>query len=427
MNVHDSEYLRGVLESFGLESGALEEADLILLNTCSVRENPEQKARSLLGKLRRTKEQKPDLLIGIAGCMAARTREELGRLPFLDLYFGPEELETFPRLLADLLRRHGLWEGTIPRKVPYRRNPGVTAFLNITIGCDNFCSYCVVPYVRGREWSRSPNEIVQEAEDLANCGFKEMILLGQNVNAYGRKFLPGFQLEGTEGGWDFARLLQEISTVQGIERIRYMTSHPRDFNFDLVRRIKELPRVCEHFHLPVQSGSNRVLAEMNRGYTREHFLSLIRFIREGIPFASITTDIIVGFPTENEEDFRDTLDLMREVRFDRAHILAYSPRPGTQAFALGDPVPRAEKERRLSILMSQMEEDALARNRELEGREIEVLVEAKDRKSELLRGRTRTDKEVYFPGQDELVGQIVKVKVEGATAWSLQGKLPSSS
>ena len=413
MNVHDSELVAGVLEAFGLKRGALQEADLILLNTCSVRDRAEQKVRTLLGELRKMKIIKPPLIVGVMGCMAVRAQDYLKSLPFVDFLLGPEELGSLPGLLFPILKKRGFNPPTPLPQIAYKRNRGVSALVNITSGCDNFCSYCVVPYLRGREWSRRPEEILQEIEDLARWGFREVMLLGQNVNSYGKEI----------EGWNFERLLEEAQKIEGIDRIRYTTSHPRDFTKSLVLKIKNLSKVCEHFHLPVQSGSSRVLNSMNRGYTREEYLDLVSFIRKEIPHSSITTDIIVGYPEESEEDFLRTAELMERVHFDNAHILTYSPRPGTSAYPLGDPIPSEEKARRLHFLQELQRKHALERNSALSGQVVEVLVEGRDPKGHLL-GRTRTNKEVFFTGEDYLIGQLTLVRVEDVTPWSLRGKRP---
>ncbi|MEI6310017.1 MAG: tRNA (N6-isopentenyl adenosine(37)-C2)-methylthiotransferase MiaB [bacterium] len=413
MNSHDSEYLAGVLEAFGWLPSPEEEADFVVLNTCSVRDNAEQKARSLLGKLRRRKLSQPALAVAVLGCMGERARHQLEKQPEIDLTLGPRQLEEFPDRLRRLHLERG-WPLPVeeePGTIPYRRARGVSASVNITLGCNSFCSYCVVPLVRGREASRPPEEVSREVTEAVSCGFPEVLLLGQNVNSYGREW----------NGWDLARLLQLLHPTAGLVRIRTMTSHPRDFSHSLVERIAELPKVCEHFHLPLQSGSDRLLQAMNRGYSRAQYLSLVQAIRGRFPRASITTDLIVGYPLEEEADFLDTLQLMEEVRFDNAHILAYSPRPGTAAFPLGDPIPKGEKGRRLSLLMEAHQIHALERNRELVGETVEVLVEERDPRSGKMYGRTGSDKAVYFPGEEAWIGSLRMVRVETAAAWSLLG------
>lgn len=411
MNVHDSEFLAGVLEAHGLQPSLLADADLVVLNTCSVRDNAEQKVRSFLGKLRARPITKRNALVIVAGCMAARVRHDLSRQPEVAMVCGPEELEAFPTRLTALLEERGLPFDRPPSSIPYKREASVRAYVNITLGCDNFCTYCVVPYLRGRERSRPLEEILQEVRDLVRGGFPEVVFLGQNVNAYGKDLPSG----------DFAALLTRTNAIDGLQRIRYTTSHPRDFSWELVKTIQGLPKVCEHFHLPLQAGSNQILAAMHRDYTCEQYLDLVSFIRTEIPAASITTDLIVGFPGEQEQDFNQTLALMRQIRFDNAHILTYSPRPGTAAFSLGDPVLPDEKDRRLQILMTQHEQDARFRNQMLVGQTQEVLVEGIDPRRHRLLGRTRTDKLIAFIGVESLVGQFINVVIEKAYAWSLEG------
>ena len=412
MNSHDSEYLAGVLETFGWLPSPAEEADFVLLNTCSVRDNAEQKVRSLLGKLRQRKLSQPTLAVAVLGCMAERTRHQLEKQPELDFLLGPRQLQEFPDRLRRLHAERG-WPlpAGEPVAIPYRRTQGVTASVNITLGCNSFCSYCVVPLVRGREASRPPEEVSREVTEVVSCGFPEVLLLGQNVNSYGREW----------SDWDLGRLLQLLHPTPGLVRIRTMTSHPRDFSLSLVERIADLPKVCEHFHLPLQSGSDRLLQAMNRGYTRTQYLSLVQAIRTRFPRASITTDLIVGYSLEEEPDFLDTLQMMEEIRFDNAHILTYSPRPGTAAYPLGDPIPRAEKARRLSLLMEAHQIHALERNRALVGETVEVLVEGRDPRSGMMYGRTGSDKDVFFPGEEAWVGSLLLVRVETAAAWSLLG------
>lgn len=411
MNIHDSEFISGVLEGFGFYPSTLDEARLIILNTCSVRDRAEQKVRTFLGDLKKMKTGNPKLVIGVMGCMASRARDYLERLTFIDFLLGPTELESFPGVLSAVFKERGVRVPEVVPPIGYKRVNRISAYVNITLGCDNFCSYCVVPYVRGAERSRPPEQIIGEIKELSRCGFLEVILLGQNVNAYGKEI----------EGWNFERLLEEISQIEGIERVRYTTSHPRDFTRSLVLKIKNLPNVCEHFHLPVQSGSNMVLKSMNRGYSREEYLDLVSFIREEIPDSSITTDLIVGYPEEGEKEFFETVDLMEKVRFDHAYILTYSPRPGTSAFSLGDPIPRQEKEKRLHFLQEKQKEHSLFRNLPLQGKTLEVLVEGKDPKGNLI-GRTRTNKEAFFHGEDSLLGKLILVKIEEVTPWSLKGK-----
>ena len=331
MNEHDSEVIAGILASLGyVPTDELEEADFILYNTCSVRENPERKVYGHIGAFRLLKEAKPELVIGICGCMPQQ-RDELesilDKLPHVDLIFGTHNIHRLPELLERAQsgeRVVEVWDeaeaapGEDSRDgLPVVRRHNVKAFVNVIYGCTNFCSYCIVPYTRGKEHSRLPEKIVEEVRGLAQQGFKEVTLLGQNVNAYGKDL---------EINTSFADLLRELNDIDGLQRIRFTTSHPRDMGDDLIEALADLPKVCEHLHLPVQAGSNRILRRMNRGYTREYYLQLVEKVRKAVPNISLTTDLIVGFPGETDEDFEETLSLVREVRFDSAFTFIFSPR-----------------------------------------------------------------------------------------------------
>ncbi len=422
MNERDSEIMGGMLRDLGYgPTEQLEEADLILLNTCCVREKAELKVYSRLGELKHLKDQKPDLVIGICGCMVQRTEvaEHIRRrYPYVDLIFGTHNTHQLPELIkraavlnAPLLE---VWdqEGEIVENLPTRREGTLKAYVSIALGCNNFCTYCIVPYVRGRERSRKIADISTEVAQLGQEGFKEVTLLGQNVNSYGRDLEPPV---------DFADLLQALEPIVGVEWIRYLTSHPRDFSDRMIKTIAQLTKVCEHFHLPAQSGSNDILKIMNRGYTRERYLELVGKIREVIPRASITTDLIVGFPGETDEDFQQTLDLLRQVQFDAAFTFIYSPRSGTPAATMPDQVPKELKTARLTELVRVQNEITLARNRTEIGQSHQVLIEKRD--GEVFTGRTRTNKVVKLRGSEELVGQLVKVRVTGAKMWSLEAEL----
>lgn len=429
MNEHDSERLLGMLTGLGYRRAESEaEADLILLNTCAVRETAERRVLGKIGELKRLKARNPRLLIAVCGCMtqqravAERIRD---RAPHVDLIFGTHNISELPRLLAEAATASGpvveLWEqgSRDPGSLPAVRNDRLKAWVAITYGCNNFCTYCIVPYVRGRERSRPSDEIAAEVEALAGDGFKEVTLLGQNVNSYGRDLDPPTT---------FADLLRRLDQIDGIARIRYMTSHPRDFTSELVRTIAAAEKICEHFHLPIQSGSNRILRLMNRGYTRERYLALIDEIRATLPGASITTDIIVGFPGETEEDFADTLDIVRRVRFDSAFTFIYSPRSGTPAATMPDQVPTAVKKARLQQLMELQDEISLARNRELVGRTVEVLVEGTSpQRADRMAGRTRTNKIVIFPGDEGLSGRLASVTIDRAQTHTLFGRLAEAA
>ncbi|MDD2433166.1 MAG: tRNA (N6-isopentenyl adenosine(37)-C2)-methylthiotransferase MiaB [Clostridia bacterium] len=424
-NERDSETLAGLLEKKGyIRTNDIQQADIILFNTCCIREKAENKVLSKVGELKELKEQNPDLIIGICGCMVQQEKmaEKIRhRASHVDLIFGTHNLEQLPELIDKLQEtkksqvqiladREEIREG-LPavRQVPFK------ALVNITYGCNNFCTYCIVPYVRGREKSRQPQNILAEIKELANEGVIEVMLLGQNVNSYGQTLEPPFT---------FAQLLQEVNNIDKLKRIRYMTSHPRDFNPELIKTISQLDKVCPHFHLPLQSGSNKILQKMNRGYTREHYQELVEEIRRLVPQASITTDLIVGFPGETEEDFRDTLNLVEELRFDSAFTFIYSPRSGTAAAKMLAQIPLTVKKRRLQKLMQLQNKISLEINQNLKGQVMEVLVEGLSQKdAAILEGRTKTNKTVLFTGAEELIGKFVEVEITIPQTWVLKGEI----
>lgn len=424
MNVHDSEQLAALLAREGYEStGRPEEADLIVVNTCSIREKADQKVYSELGRFRGLKSQKPGLRIAVGGCLAQqRGRELLAVAPHVDLVFGTHQLANVPRLLS--YRESGggpVLETAFCDRVDSLAifappPPGaVSAYVTIMQGCDNFCAYCVVPHLREREQSRPGQEILSEICSLADLGIREVTLLGQNVNSYGA---------GTPEGPDFPGLIREIGTVAGIERIRFTTSHPKDLSEDLIQCFREVESLCEHIHLPVQAGSNRVLARMNRGYTREAYLDKVQRLRDACPDISITSDIIVGFPGETEADFRETLDLMGKIRFDNLFSFKYSRREGTAALTMTEPVAEEVKSERLKILQALQDEHTQARNRLSIGRVEEILVEGVSRTSSRhLTGRTRGNKIVNFAGEERLIGRTVRCRIAQAFLHSLRGEL----
>ncbi len=426
MNEHDSEVIAGILASLGYQSTEeLEEADLILYNTCSVRENPERKVYGHIGAFRKLKEAKPELIIGICGCMPQQKDELqniLEKLPHVDLIFGTHNIHRLPELLERAQsgeRVVEVWEEAQAAQgedhrdgLPVIRRHNVKAFVNVIYGCTNFCSYCIVPYTRGREHSRLPEMVIKEVRDLAEAGFKEVTLLGQNVNAYGKDL--GADIT-------FGKLLRELHQIEGIERIRFTTSHPRDMGDDLISAMAELPKVCEHLHLPVQAGSNRILRRMNRGYTREYYLQLVERVRRAVPGISLTTDLIVGFPGETEEDFAETLSLVEEVRFDSAFTFIFSPRKGTPAAKMTDQVPEEVKKERIYRLIDLQNEISAEHMQKLLGQELEVLVE--EVSSTGLVGRTRSNRQVHFSGDESLVGQLARVRITEASTFSLKGQL----
>lgn len=425
MNVRDSEIMAGLLEGRGYTPAAsLEDADVIVVNTCCVRETAERRIMGRLGDLKRLKDRKAHLVIAVGGCMtqqqeiAERIRT---KLPHVDLVFGTFNMRELPDLV-DAVRSGGgrvfdVWTCERPEAgpQPFVRGRGVTAYVTIMHGCNNFCSYCIVPYVRGRERSRKADDVVSEVKDAVSAGFKEIMLLGQNVNSYGKD-------AGDDRG--FSSLLSTLDSVRGIERIRYMTSHPKDFSQDIIDAVASSRHVCEHFHLPVQAGADKVLQAMNRGYTRDRYMDLIERVRMAAPGASVTTDIIVGFPGETERDFEDTLDLVRTVRFDMAYTFMYSPRSGTSAAAMPGQVPIEERRRRLAALTREINPIALRINQGLVGSSVEVLVEGPSEKDPAVSmGRTKTNKVVLIPGEVAR-NSLVEVGIVKARTWTLESSLP---
>lgn len=422
MNKCDSEVLASILGKHGYHyTEDLRDADIVLLNTCSVRDTAERKVIGKLGRLKHLKRDRPDMIVGVCGCMAQSWGRQLADdFPHVDIVLGTNRLAELPRLIRES-QKLGRVAVDISETPPDRdvihtiRESSVTAWVTIMHGCNNFCSYCIVPYVRGRERSRSSSSILREVESLAEAGYKELTLLGQNVNSY------GFD---TDESIDFADLLALIDREsEGIKRIRFTTSHPKDVSPKLIDALAELAKVCKHFHLPAQAGSDNVLSRMNRGYTREYYMDLVHKLREKVPDISITTDLIVGFPGETEEDFQDTLDLVRKVKFDVAFCFRYSPRRGTPAASMEDQVPEDVRLRRLHELLRIQDEISIAKNESLVGTRHEVLVEGRNPRDESqITGRTSTNKIVFFPGHAGLIGQLVTVVITGAGNWSLRGE-----
>ncbi len=427
MNERDSERMAGFLLEAGLErADREEEADLIVINTCSVRKKPEQKIYSLLGRMKKLKTNNPGLIIAVAGCVAQQVGDEfLARVPHLDLVIGTNSFHRIAGLFGEAEKgKRAAAAGWLAEDDPMlfcnpstRPAGGPTAFVTIMQGCDNFCSFCIVPYVRGRERSRSAEDIISEARSLAASGVREVTLLGQNVNSYGKKGGPGFP-----------GLLRMVAAVDGIERVRFTTSHPKDLSAELIEVMAEEAKVMEHIHLPVQAGSTRVLAAMNRGYTREDYLDLVSRLRKAVPGIGITTDLMVGFPGETEADFGETLSLLEEVLYDEAFSFAYSHRPFTRASRLAGEVPEEDKKERLYRLQALQDRITLERNRAEVGRVHEVLVEgASKTDSKKLTGRARTNRLVHFVPEDgaDLCGSRVRVRVTRALKHSLAGELIS--
>lgn len=431
MNERDSETLAGYLEQMGYGfTDDPEEADLILFNTCSVRENPERKVYGRVGELRRLKARRPHLVVGICGCMmqqpheVERVRREL---PHVDLIFGTMNIHRFPELLARVLATRApvveVWheEGEVVEGLPVRRGDSLKAWVTVMYGCDKFCTYCIVPKTRGRERSRKPEDILAECSQLGREGYKEITLLGQNVNSYGHDL-------GT--GIDFAGLLWMVNNrTPGIERIRFTTSHPWDVTDRLIDAIAHAGKVCEHLHLPVQAGSDRVLKRMGRRYTVADYLRLVERLRRACPEISLTTDIIVGFPGETDQDFAGTLRLVEEAEFDGAYTFIYSPRYGTPATRLKDPVPEAVARERIQRLIELQNGITRRKMEAMVGRTVEVLVEGRSKTDPgRLFGRTRTNKHVVFPGDaGALTGRLVDVRITAAQTWNLFGDLVGQS
>ena len=429
MNKADSERMAGVLEHMGFES---EEdpniADLILYNTCTIRDNAEQKVYSYLGRQAKRKHQQPDLTLVVAGCVAQQEGEQLlRRVPELDLVMGPQHANRLEDLLLQVFDGNQV-VATDPIHIfeditKPRRDSDVTAWVNIIYGCNERCSYCVVPNVRGVEQSRTPEAIKAEIGELGKQGYKEITLLGQNIDAYGRD-LPGSTPEGRHKH-TLTDLLYFVHDVPGFDRLRFSTSHPRYFTERLIKACSELPKVCEHFHIPFQSGNNDILKAMKRGYTHEKYRRIIKTIRKYMPDASITADAIAGFPGETEAQFQDTLELIEDLQFDLVNTAAYSPRPGTPAALWENQLSEEVKNDRLQRLNRLVTVTAEARSQRYLGQEVEVLVEAQNTKvpTQLL-GRTRTNRLTFFPGKiDELKGKTVKVKIEEIRAFSITGEL----
>lgn len=425
MNESDSEHYAGQLLDLGYEASAdYEHADVVVINTCCVRENAEKKILGKIGEMKRLKRENPDMVLCVAGCMAQEWGKDLQKkYPQVDLVLGTAHVNNFSSILQNHLAGHGRAESVyddltiMPQEFEgsFVRKSSFAAWVPIMYGCNNFCTYCIVPYVRGRERSRSAEAICHEIEKAVALGYKEFTLLGQNVNSYGKD-------RGEEEG--FSKLLELVDAIPGVERIRYMTSHPRDMSEAVVRTIAESQHICKNFHIPVQSGSSRIMKAMNRGYDRERYLKLVETIRRCVPDAVITTDLIVGFPGETEKDFEETLDLLRTVEYDDAFTFIYSPRKGTPAAGFGAQVPDAVKHERLDRLMALQNEICLKRNKRLVGRTLAVMVEGPSKSNPaMLSGRTDGNDLVLWPKiRDHAPGDLVNVKMERTQTWLIRGK-----
>lgn len=424
MNEHDTETMKGLLEQMGYQPTEDKfQADVILLNTCAVRENAEDKVFGELGHLKTLKSERPGLILGVCGCMSqeeAVVNRIMQKHPFVDIIFGTHNIHRLPALLKDATFNKEMvvevWskEGDIIENLPKKRE-GIKAWVNIMYGCDKFCTYCIVPYTRGKERSRRPDDVIAEVRDLARQGFQEIMLLGQNVNAYGKDF--------DDIDYTFGDLMDDVRKID-IPRVRFTTSHPRDFDDRLIEVLAKKGNLMEHIHLPVQSGSSRVLKSMSRKYSREHYLQLVDKIKAAIPDAKLSTDIIVGFPGETEEDFQETMSLMEEVKFDFAYTFIYSPREGTPAAGMEDNVPEEVKKERLYRLNELMKVISRESNERLNGQVLEVLVEGESKNNpDVLSARTRTNKLVHFTGPKDTIGKIVHVKITEPQTWLLKGDL----
>ena len=413
MNARDSEKLVGILEQIGyVEEPDEEKADFVIYNTCTVRENANLRVYGRLGQLGRIKKKNPHMMIALCGCMMQEPEvvEKLKKsYRFVDLIFGTHNIYKFAELLTNSMQSDrmviDIWKDTdkIVEDLPVERKYSFKSGVNIMFGCNNFCSYCIVPYVRGRERSRDPKAIVREIERLVADGVVEVMLLGQNVNSYGKNL---------EQPMTFAQLLQEIEKVDGIERIRFMTSHPKDLSDDLIEVMKNSKKICKHLHLPLQSGSSRILKLMNRRYDKEHYLELVDKIRAAVPDIALTTDIIVGFPGETEEDFEETMDVVRKVRYDSAFTFIYSKRTGTPAAVMEDQIPEDVIKARFDRLLKEVQTISAEKAGALTGQTLPVLIEEKNEQdASLVTGRLSNNSVVHLPGTEDMIGKIVDVKL----------------
>lgn len=424
MNQHDSEYLAGLLDKHGYNpTETLADADVIVVNTCTVRESAANKIFGFLDSLIPYKRMKKELRIAVVGCLVseqALVDQLLLKRRHIDLVLGTRSLDRLPTYLDRLLVESGPivdidLDAPVAAGRMYRRDDPYRAYITITYGCDNFCSYCIVPQVRGRESSRPMAEILAETRELVANGVKEITLLGQNVNSYGK---------GLSAQENFANLLRTLPEIEGLARIRYMTSHPKDFSDEILDAIEASDKICRHFHLPVQAGSDRILKEMNRHYDRTYYLSLMEKIKHRFKDPVLTTDIIVGFPGETEADFEDTMDLMRRVRYDSAYTFLYSPRHGTKAAEMENPISSSVKKERLQRLMALQNEVSLEKNRAMVGKRYILLGEGKSSPDDTMQsGRTDGNKLVHFPSDADYNGKMVEVEITKAHTWSMQGRL----
>lgn len=431
MNVNDSERMYSLLEMANFTPvTSADQASLLIINSCSVREKPVHKVYSEVGTYRKMKEKNPDVKIGVGGCVGQQEKENLIKnAPLIDFVFGTDQIDALPKIVSDVYakdaaraltkaKKERIVEARFEHRAPYHvetlvRNPGVATFVNITKGCDNFCTFCVVPYTRGREKSRPMTHVMEDIAKLVKRGVKEVTLLGQNVNSY-----------ESECGADFADLLEKLAVESGLERIRFTTSHPKDFDEKLVKVMyRHQPVICEYIHLPFQSGNSRILDLMNRGYTREEYFEKIKMIKQHMPNVVLSTDIIVGFPGETEEEFLDTVSMVEQVGFETIYAFMYSPRPFTKAARFEGHLDEATKSERLNRLFAAHNKMAFDMVKAYEGQVLNVLVESKDDRDEKLYGRSSQNKSVYFAGDESLIGKTVKVKITKAAPAVLRGEL----
>lgn len=422
MNQHDGENIKAILEDMSYtETEVMEDADFILLNTCAIRENAHNKVFGMIGRMKHLKESKPHIVTGICGCMAqeeAVVNEILKKFRFLDIVFGTHNIHRLPQILNEALIKKEIeievysGEGDIIENIPVKRDSKYKAWINIMYGCDKFCTYCIVPYTRGKQRSRNPEFILKEVEQLVKDGYQEVTLLGQNVNAYGKDLKGDYRMEN---------LLEDVAKT-GINRVRFVTSHPWDFTDQMIEVIKNNSNIMPYIHLPLQSGSNRILKLMGRRYTKEQYLELHRKLKEAIPNVSITTDIIVGFPNETEEDFEETIEVVKECHYDSAFTFLFSPRVGTPAAKMEDNVTLEEKNNRLQRLNELVNQFAKEANDQYQDKIVPVLIEGLSEKDETkLMGYTDTMKLVNVEGPETLIGTIVNVQIKEVKTWSMDG------
>ena len=423
MNVHDSEYISGIMEDIGYaKTEDMEEADVIIVNTCAIRENAHNKAEGMLGRIKHLKEEHDNIIVIFCGCMAQEEGlvNKIKNNKWIDIICGTHNYHKIPEYLNEYINGGRVCEvysieGNVIENLPVNRDSKYTAWVNIQYGCDKFCTYCIVPYTRGKQRSRKSEDIIDEVRELYNNGYSEVTLLGQNVNAYGKDF---------KNDYDFADLLGEVAST-GIPRIRFVTSHPWDFTDKMIDVISKCDNIMPYIHLPIQSGSDRILKLMGRKYTIKEYLEIVKKLREKIPGVSITTDIIVGFPGETEEDFKKTLDIVKKVKYDLAYTFIYSPREATPAAKMKDDTSMEEKKERLARLNKLINKYALESNKKMDGKVYDVLILGESDKDNKYMGYTPNMKLVNVKCSKELVGKIVSVRIKSVKTWSLDGEVES--